>query len=171
MHKITWCNDKPAFCFMSSALCYIKFTYYYAYWHLKTPMAVHTFRFVAICNRAPTNKRLKLKFFIFFLFKWKQILWPVTTCMDNSCSPDCRLWCLWRHLFVLSFFPTRCLGWDLGLNLVSYWGFSFLLLWPSVRTSIRDGSNEGSLDMCLQRNVKNFHQMIPITIVWYWALM
>ena len=24
-------------------------------------------------------------------------------------------------------FPTRCLGWDLGLNWVSFWGFSYLL--------------------------------------------
>ena len=34
--------------------------------------------------------------------------------------------------FVLSFFPTRCLGWDLGLNWVSFWGISYLLLWNSA---------------------------------------
>ena len=30
--------------------------------------------------------------------------------------------------FCAVLFPTRCLGWDLGLNWVSFWGFSFLLL-------------------------------------------
>ena len=39
----------------------------------------------------------------------------VTTCMGNSCSPGCRLWCLWWRPFVLSFFPRDVLGemWDL----------------------------------------------------------
>ena len=30
--------------------------------------------------------------------------------------------------FCAVLYPTRCLGWDLELNLVSFWGFSFLLL-------------------------------------------
>ena len=30
--------------------------------------------------------------------------------------------------FCAVLFPTRCLGWDLELNWVSFWGFSFLLL-------------------------------------------
>ena len=30
--------------------------------------------------------------------------------------------------FCAVLFPTRCLGWDLGLNWVSFWGFSYLLL-------------------------------------------
>ena len=50
--------------------------------------------------------------------------------MGNNCSPGCRWWCLWWRLFVLSFFPTRCLGWDLGRNWVSFWGissYSFIL--------------------------------------------
>ena len=29
--------------------------------------------------------------------------------------------------FCAVLFPTRCLGWDLGLNWVSFWGFSYLL--------------------------------------------
>ena len=33
-------------------------------------------------------------------------------------------WYLWWYLFVLSLFPTKCLGWDLGLNWVSFWGYS-----------------------------------------------
>ena len=37
----------------------------------------------------------------------------------------------WLSLLIVSFcavlFPTRCLGWDLGLNWVSFWGFSYLL--------------------------------------------
>ena len=48
--------------------------------------------------------------------------------MGNSCSPGSRWWCLWWHLFVLSFFPTRCLGWDLRRNWVSFLGISYLLL-------------------------------------------
>ena len=55
--------------------------------------------------------------------------------MENSCSPGCRWWCLWWRLFVLSFFPTRCLGWDLGLHWVSSEGFptySFYLLLISI---------------------------------------
>ena len=30
--------------------------------------------------------------------------------------------------FCSVFFPTRCLGWDPGLNWFSFWGFSYLLL-------------------------------------------
>ena len=30
--------------------------------------------------------------------------------------------------FLCCSFPTRCLGWDPGLNWVSFWGFSYLLL-------------------------------------------
>ena len=35
--------------------------------------------------------------------------------MGNSCSPDCRLWCLFLASFVLSFFPLDVLDgiWDL----------------------------------------------------------
>ena len=51
----------------------------------------------------------------------------MTTCFGNCCSPGCRLWCLRWCLFVLSLFPRGCLGWDLELNWVSFWGFSFLL--------------------------------------------
>ena len=53
--------------------------------------------------------------------------------MGNGCSPGCRWWCLWSCLILCCPFPTRGLGWDLGLNWVSFWGFSFLLLsvvWP-----------------------------------------
>ena len=46
-----------------------------------------------------------------------------------------KLLFIWLSLMVsmvMSFcavlFPTRCLGWDLELNWVSFWGFSFLLL-------------------------------------------
>ena len=48
--------------------------------------------------------------------------------MENCCSPGCRLWCLWWCLFCAVPFPMRCLGWDLELNWVSFWGFIFLLL-------------------------------------------
>ena len=41
---------------------------------------------------------------------------PVTTCLGNCCSPGCRLWCLWRCLFVLFFFPRGVL--DEILNLI-----------------------------------------------------
>ena len=34
--------------------------------------------------------------------------------------------------FCAVLFPTRCLGWDLELNWVSFWGFSFLLLCMGV---------------------------------------
>ena len=50
----------------------------------------------------------------------------MTTCIGNSCSPGCRWWCIWWRLFCAVLFPTRCLGWDLGLNWVSFWGFSYL---------------------------------------------
>ena len=30
-------------------------------------------------------------------------------------------------VFCAIFFPTRCLGWDLGRNWVSFWGNSYLL--------------------------------------------
>ena len=50
----------------------------------------------------------------------------MTTCMGNSCTPGCRWWCLWWR-FSAVLFPTRCLGWDLGLNWISFWGFSYLL--------------------------------------------
>ena len=52
----------------------------------------------------------------------------VTTCMGNSCSPGFRWWCLRWRLFCAVLFPTRCLGWDLGINWVSFWGFFFLLI-------------------------------------------
>ena len=31
-------------------------------------------------------------------------------------------------VFCVVLFPTRCLGWDQGLNWVSFWGISYLLL-------------------------------------------
>ena len=34
--------------------------------------------------------------------------------------------------FCAVFFPTRCLGWDLELNWISFWGFSYLLLLPLI---------------------------------------
>ena len=41
--------------------------------------------------------------------------------------------------FVLSFFPARCLGWDLELNWVSFWGFSFLLFfYEESRSNVSD---------------------------------
>ena len=34
--------------------------------------------------------------------------------MEDSCSPGCRWWCLWRRRLVLSFFPLDVLDeiWD-----------------------------------------------------------
>ena len=32
-------------------------------------------------------------------------------------------------VFCAVLFPTRCFGWDLGLNLISFWGFSYLLFY------------------------------------------
>ena len=45
--------------------------------------------------------------------------------------------------FYAVLFPTRCLGWDLGLNWVSFWGFSYLLFcvhnisWTNVQNVIK----------------------------------
>ena len=58
----------------------------------------------------------------------KMLNYPVTTCMGNSCSLGCCWWLLWWRLFVQSFFPRDVFGWDLGLNWVSLWRFSYLLL-------------------------------------------
>ena len=38
------------------------------------------------------------------------LVYPVTTCMGNSCSRGCRWWWLWWCLFVLSVFPRDVLG-------------------------------------------------------------
>ena len=41
--------------------------------------------------------------------------------------------------FCAVLFPTRCLGWDLELNWVSFWGFSFLLFYTEwVSEWVRD---------------------------------
>ena len=58
------------------------------------------------------------------LFTW---LSPVMSMMVSFCAV---------------FFPTRCLGWDLELNWVSFWGFSFLLLPEGNRVW---GENKGKL--------------------------
>ena len=52
--------------------------------------------------------------------------------MGKSCSPGCRLWCLWWRLFVLSCFPRNVLDeiWDL-IESVSK-GFPFLLFFFSL---------------------------------------
>ena len=43
--------------------------------------------------------------------------------------------------FCAVLFPTRCLGWDLELNWVSFWGFSFLLLrWVTLTFQTIDGA-------------------------------
>ena len=57
---------------------------------------------------------------------------------------DGKLLFTWLSLvmsFTVSFyavpFPTRCLGWDLGLNWVSFWGFPYVLLHCLHRTPKR----------------------------------
>ena len=56
--------------------------------------------------------------------------------------------------FCAVFFPTRCLGWDLELNWVSFWGFSFLL-WKALQK------------MCFQSDIIFRHYVkMPPTKFW-----
>ena len=38
--------------------------------------------------------------------------------------------------FYAVLFPTRCLGWDIELNWVSFWGFSFLLFYTCINYTV-----------------------------------
>ena len=50
-------------------------------------------------------------------------------------------------LFCADLFPTRCLGWDLGLNSVRPWEFSYLLLFVTFVSELRT-----DLFVCLDPN-------------------
>ena len=98
----------------------------------------------------------------------------VATCMGNSCSPGCRWWCL-DGVFCAVLFPTRCLGWDLGLNWVSFWGISYLLSlirWCNVNppdpVDIR--CQNDVISTSVRNNVastlirRHFHAMCPLRL-------
>ena len=56
---------------------------------------------------------------------------PVTTCMENGCSPDSRLWCLrWCLVLCCTFFPRDVLDeiWDWIESVPE--DFCYLLLYP-----------------------------------------
>ena len=49
-------------------------------------------------------------------------------------------------------FPTRCLGWDLGLNWLSFWGISYLLLpenTPFITRSLSISESKENTLLCL----------------------
>ena len=59
-------------------------------------------------------------------------------------------------------FPTRCLGWDLELNWVSLWGYSYLLLSLTIRAS--------SLYMsAMVSNLRFYFSFYSKTRAWRWG--
>ena len=65
-------------------------------------------------------------------------------------------------VFCAVLFPTRCLGWDLGLNWVSFWGMSYLLLHSESPYDIKKTIQISDLNFSLIKSSLSLSALHPV---------